>query len=166
MILRAKCIETLVLTGIATSGPRSLHRALRGRRRYKIVVVKDCCADGDDEVHRVLTRKSCALTHVQRRRAHSRFDHDAASSLSSIDVGILVIERARRGNESTQRRNALGRCGECRVEVPRRSAPRAAHALDLNGAAYAIRSAMSSLSSHRKSSVRPLAQKGSARFAT
>jgi nicotinamidase-related amidase len=57
VLLRAKRIDTLVLAGISTSGVvlSTVRHAADGD--YRIVVVKDCCADGDDEVHRVLTEK-------------------------------------------------------------------------------------------------------------
>lgn len=54
MILRAKEIETLVLFGIATSGvvlSTLLHAC---DNDYNAVVISDCCADLDAELHRVL----------------------------------------------------------------------------------------------------------------
>jgi nicotinamidase-related amidase len=57
MILRAKGIDTLVLLGIATSGVVLSTVRHGADADYRLVVVKDCCADGDDEVHRVLTEK-------------------------------------------------------------------------------------------------------------
>jgi len=44
---------------------RALHRALRGDADYKIVVVKDCCADGDDEADPRAPEKVLRATHVQ-----------------------------------------------------------------------------------------------------
>ncbi|MGO8704842.1 MAG: cysteine hydrolase family protein [Candidatus Brocadiia bacterium] len=57
MILRAKEIETLVLLGIATSGVvlSTLRRAADAD--YRCIVLKDCCADRDAEVHRCLVEK-------------------------------------------------------------------------------------------------------------
>jgi nicotinamidase-related amidase len=57
VILRAKHIDTLVLCGIATSGVvlSTVRRAADADD--KIVVVKDCCGDPDDEVHNVLVDK-------------------------------------------------------------------------------------------------------------
>jgi len=57
MILRAKEIDTLVLFGIATSGVvlSTLLDAVDGD--YRVVVVQDCCADQDAEVHRVLVER-------------------------------------------------------------------------------------------------------------
>ncbi len=57
MILRAKEIETLILFGIATSGvvlATLLHAVVAD---YRLIVVKDCCADADPEVHRSLIEK-------------------------------------------------------------------------------------------------------------
>jgi nicotinamidase-related amidase len=57
MVLRAKGVETLVLTGLATSGVVLSTVRHGADADYRLVVVKDCCGDGDDEVHRVLTEK-------------------------------------------------------------------------------------------------------------
>ena len=57
MVLRAKGIDTLVLMGVATSGVVLSTVRYAADSDYQIVVVKDCCADADDEVHRVLTEK-------------------------------------------------------------------------------------------------------------
>ncbi len=57
MILRAKGIDTLVLIGIATSGVILSTVRHGADADYRLVVVKDCCADVDEEVHRVLTEK-------------------------------------------------------------------------------------------------------------
>jgi nicotinamidase-related amidase len=57
MILRANGIETLVLTGIATSGVVLSTIRHAADADYRLVVVADCCADPDPEVHRVLLEK-------------------------------------------------------------------------------------------------------------
>ncbi len=57
MILRANGIETLILSGIATSGVVLSTVRHAADADYKVVVVEDCCADRDAEVHRVLTEK-------------------------------------------------------------------------------------------------------------
>ena len=57
MILRAKGIDTLVLLGFATSGVVLSTVRHAADADYRLVVVEDCCADRDDEVHRVLTGK-------------------------------------------------------------------------------------------------------------
>ena len=55
--LKARGIDTLVLTGIATSG--CVLSTLRddADRDYRMLVIGDCCGDADAEVHRVLTEK-------------------------------------------------------------------------------------------------------------
>ena len=57
VLLRAKGVDTLVLAGIATSGVVLSTLRQAADADYGLVVVKDCCADGDEEVHRVLTEK-------------------------------------------------------------------------------------------------------------
>ena len=57
MVLRANGIETLVLSGIATSGVVLSTIRHAADADYRLVVVSDCCADPDPEVHRVLTEK-------------------------------------------------------------------------------------------------------------
>ena len=57
MILRAKGIETLVLSGIATSGVVLSTLRHASDADYRLLVVQDCCSDRDEEVHRVLVEK-------------------------------------------------------------------------------------------------------------
>ena len=57
MILRANGIETLLLTGIATSGVVLSTLRHAADADYQLLVVKDCCSDKDEEVHRVLVEK-------------------------------------------------------------------------------------------------------------
>jgi len=57
MILRANHIDTLVLAGIATSGVVLSTVRHGADADYRLVVVSDCCADRDPEVHRVLVEK-------------------------------------------------------------------------------------------------------------
>jgi nicotinamidase-related amidase len=57
VVLRAQQITTLVLTGIATSGVVLSTVREAADRDYALVVLADGCADGDPEVHRVLTEK-------------------------------------------------------------------------------------------------------------
>jgi nicotinamidase-related amidase len=57
MILRANGVETLVLAGIATSGVVLSTIRYAADADYRLVVVADCCADRDPEVHRVLVEK-------------------------------------------------------------------------------------------------------------
>lgn len=57
MILRAKEIDTLILTGIATSGVVLSTLREAADKDYAIQVLSDACADPDPEVHRVLMEK-------------------------------------------------------------------------------------------------------------
>jgi nicotinamidase-related amidase len=57
MILRANGVETMVLAGIATSGVVLSTLRHAADADYRVVVVEDCCADRDPEVHRVLMEK-------------------------------------------------------------------------------------------------------------
>jgi len=57
VILRAYGIQHLVLTGIATSGVVLSTVREASDKDYILTVLADCCADGDEEVHRVLTTK-------------------------------------------------------------------------------------------------------------
>ena len=57
MILRAGGIDTLLLAGLATSGVVLSTVRHAADADYRLVVVADCCADPDPEVHRVLTEK-------------------------------------------------------------------------------------------------------------
>ena len=57
MILRAGEIDTLILMGIATSGVVLATLLDATDADYRVVVVKDCCADQDAEVHACLTGK-------------------------------------------------------------------------------------------------------------
>ena len=57
MILRAKEIDTLVLFGIATSGVVLSTLLEACDADYRTVVIADCCADTDAELHRVLIER-------------------------------------------------------------------------------------------------------------
>ncbi len=57
MIPRAGQITSLVLTGIATSGVVLSTLRQAADLDYELTVLSDGCADGDEEVHRVLTEK-------------------------------------------------------------------------------------------------------------
>jgi nicotinamidase-related amidase len=56
-VLKAKGITHLVLMGIATSGVVLSTVRWAADADYELTVLADCCADADDEVHRVLTQK-------------------------------------------------------------------------------------------------------------
>jgi nicotinamidase-related amidase len=55
--LQAKGIDTLILTGISTSGVVLSTVRDAADRDFRVVVLHDGVADGDAEVHRVLTEK-------------------------------------------------------------------------------------------------------------
>jgi len=57
VVLRAFEIHHLVLTGIATSGVVLSTTREAADKDYRITILSDGCADGDEEVHRVLTTK-------------------------------------------------------------------------------------------------------------
>ncbi|MGA8117024.1 MAG: isochorismatase family cysteine hydrolase [Actinocatenispora sp.] len=57
VVLRAGNIDTLVLTGIATSGVVLSTLRQAADLDYRLVVLADGCLDSDAEVHRVLTEK-------------------------------------------------------------------------------------------------------------
>jgi nicotinamidase-related amidase len=57
VVLRAFGIQHIVLTGIATSGVVLSTLREAADKDYRLTILADCCADGDEEVHRVLTTK-------------------------------------------------------------------------------------------------------------
>ncbi len=57
VVLRSQGIQRIVLTGIATSGVVLSTTREAADKDYGITILSDCCADGDEEVHRVLTTK-------------------------------------------------------------------------------------------------------------
>lgn len=57
VVLRAFGIQHIILSGIATSGVVLSTLREAADKDYRITVLSDCCADGDEDVHRVLTTK-------------------------------------------------------------------------------------------------------------
>lgn len=57
IVMRAQGVHHMVLTGVATSGAILSTVREAADKDYKITVLSDGCADGDEEVHRVLTTK-------------------------------------------------------------------------------------------------------------
>jgi nicotinamidase-related amidase len=57
VLLRGADAEELVLAGISTSGVVLSTLRLAADLDYRLTVLADACADGDPEVHRVLTEK-------------------------------------------------------------------------------------------------------------
>lgn len=64
MILRANDVDTLILLGIATSGVVLSTLLEAADADYRIVVLKDCCADLDAELH------NCLIDKLFPRQAH------------------------------------------------------------------------------------------------
>ena len=65
VILRAREIDTLVMFGIATSGVVLSTLLEAGDADYRVIVISDCCADLDPELHNAL------LTRLFPRRAEA-----------------------------------------------------------------------------------------------
>ncbi len=57
VVLRALGVDGLVLCGIATSGVVLSTLRAAADMDFRCTVLADCCADADEEVHRVLTTK-------------------------------------------------------------------------------------------------------------
>jgi nicotinamidase-related amidase len=57
LILRANNIDTLIILGYATSGVVLSTVRYAADADYRLVVVEDCCADQDREVHDFLTQR-------------------------------------------------------------------------------------------------------------
>ena len=57
VVLRALQVDGLVLAGISTSGVVLSTLRVAADMDFRCTVLSDCCADGDQEVHRVLTTK-------------------------------------------------------------------------------------------------------------
>jgi nicotinamidase-related amidase len=77
MLLRAKEIDTLVLFGIATSGVVLSTLLEAGDTDYRVVVIADCCADQDAELHDAL------LARLFPRRAEVIAADDFVKALQS-----------------------------------------------------------------------------------
>ena len=56
-ILRANNIDTLIILGYATSGVVLSTTRYAADLDYRLVIVEDCCADQDPEVHNFLTQR-------------------------------------------------------------------------------------------------------------
>ena len=56
-LLEKQRIETLVLSGISTGSVVDSTVRWAADLDYKLIVLADCCADYDEEVHRVLIEK-------------------------------------------------------------------------------------------------------------
>lgn len=76
-ILRAQGVATLILCGIATSGVTLSTVRAAADLDYRLVVVEDCCADRDAEVHRILMQK------VFPRQASVVTSHEVIAALTT-----------------------------------------------------------------------------------
>jgi nicotinamidase-related amidase len=81
VVLRAGGIDSLVLTGIATSGVVLSTLRQAADLDYRLTVLADGCLDADPEVHRVLTEK------VFPRQADVVSIADFAASLATPPAG-------------------------------------------------------------------------------
>ncbi|GAS84138.1 cysteine hydrolase family protein [Paenibacillus amylolyticus] len=79
VILRSHQIDTLILSGIATSGVVLSTLREAADKDYALTVLSDACIDADPEVHRVLTEKVFPL------QAEVRSVEDWADSLSGTN---------------------------------------------------------------------------------
>lgn len=57
VILRSRGIETLILSGISTSGVVLSTLLEAADKDYQLIVLSDACLDSDPEVHRILVEK-------------------------------------------------------------------------------------------------------------
>ncbi len=57
IVLRSQGIQHMILTGLATSGVVLSTLREAADKDYRLTVLSDCCADRDEEVHRVLVEK-------------------------------------------------------------------------------------------------------------
>ena len=57
VVLRALDVKALALAGISTSGVVLSTIRQAADMDYDLTVLRDCCADGDPEIHRVLLEK-------------------------------------------------------------------------------------------------------------
>ncbi len=74
MILKAHRVETLILSGIATSGVVLSTVRHAADADYSLVVASDCCSDRDEELHRVLmdkvlSKQAAVVTAAEAARA-------------------------------------------------------------------------------------------------
>jgi nicotinamidase-related amidase len=81
MILRANDIETLVLFGIATSGVVLSTLREAADADFRLVVIKDCCADLDQELH------NCLIAKLFPTQAHVLSAREFIDRLDSLTPG-------------------------------------------------------------------------------
>jgi nicotinamidase-related amidase len=69
VVLRSQDVDSLVLTGVATSGVVLSTVRQAADLDFKLTVLEDCCVDADEEVHRVLMEKIFPRQAVVERAA-------------------------------------------------------------------------------------------------
>ncbi len=57
VVLRGQGIQHIILAGVSTSGVILSTLREAADKDYQLTVIKDCCKDGDEEVHNVLMNK-------------------------------------------------------------------------------------------------------------
>lgn len=80
MILRAQEIDTLIMFGIATSGVVLSTLLEAGDADYRLFLIKDCCADQDQELHtclidKLFVRRAVVITATEFVDALERAGH-------------------------------------------------------------------------------------------
>jgi nicotinamidase-related amidase len=102
LMLRANGIETLILTGIVTSGVVLSTLRHASDADYRLLVVGDCCSDGDEEAHRVCWRTSFRGRPPSRRRRESRRPSELCGRRRHCSVRFVdppvYWRRSRQGN--------------------------------------------------------------------
>jgi nicotinamidase-related amidase len=80
VILRSHDINTLILLGVSTSGCVLSTVRQAADADYRIIVVRDCCADGDMTLHeflcdRILPMQAEVITSMEFKRETERAEH-------------------------------------------------------------------------------------------
>ncbi len=82
-----------MLAGIATSGVVLSTLREAADKDFKITVLSDCCADRDEEVHRVLTTK------VFPRQADVMTAEEWSKAISKIKILGICLPAGKKSNE-------------------------------------------------------------------
>ena len=84
LILRANALDTLIILGYATSGVVLSTVRAAADLDYRLVVVEDCCADQDPDVHDFLTQR------IFPRQAEVVTSGDVIQALSHKVAGTVA----------------------------------------------------------------------------
>ena len=102
MLLRAKEIETIVLFGIATSGVVLSTLLQASDADYRIVVIADCCADQDEELHKaLLTRLFPKQAEVIAAGDFVKAGQSGSLDSSDLDALTCFVKNARSQSEDS-----------------------------------------------------------------